>query len=371
MELDRPLLIEDRDCDTNLPCAVDDHFIFDTGILPNTNMNNNNQASAHFLLATTHVVRMIGELLQSLRAPVVSHHTLAAFDSHFASCQSVFPVHFQVYHPQPLEPRHLVPIFQLQNCRIVLHRHNLSTSCPPEVRAAAIQSCVQVAKETAHLLVRVKQYQPLGNKTWADAVASAGTTMVCTHIWRCMLFLCFSAIYDEALVCADICAAIGDFRPVNIACGRNLYGFLRQLAGKIASGKDLTKDEMMLALVSGDVQGSNESAWALSGSEASPIMNGLGAPPMPDAKEGIQNNVETGLSLSEEEKKEWIGWGHIQEIIRQLKREKEQREYKQPHMPHPPLVWDQQMMSQPTAAPASNGTATSNGSSRISIANII
>jgi hypothetical protein len=368
MELGRPLLIEDRDCDTNLPCAVDDHFIHDAGIIPSNNMND--QTSAHFLLTTIHVVRMIGQLLQSLRAPVMSHHILADFDSHFTSCQNMFPVNFQVYHPQPLEPRQLHPIFQLQNCRIVLHRHNMSTSCPPEVRAAAIQSCLQIAKETAHLLVRVKQYQPLDNKPWADAVASAGTTMVCTHIWRCMLFLCFNAMYDEALVCTDICAAIGDFRPINTACGRNLYGFLRQLAGKIASGKDLTKDEMMLALVSGDVQGS-ETAWVLSGSEASPIMNGPGVPSMPDAKEGTQNSAETGLSLSEEEKKEWRGWSHIQEIIRQLKREKEQREYQQPHMPHPPLVWDPQMMPQPTAAPASNGTATSNGSSRISIANII
>ncbi|KAA8895168.1 fungal-specific transcription factor domain-containing protein [Sphaerosporella brunnea] len=365
MELGRVLLIEDRDCDVTLPCALDDHFIYE-GVHVN-----NNQGGSHFLLTTIHVVRMISELLRSLQAPVISQHVLMAFDSHFASCQSVFPAHCQIYHPQPLEPRHLAPICQLQNCRITLHRHNLSTSCPPEVRAVAIRSCLQVAKDTVHLLARVRKWQPPSSKiTWADAVASAGTTMVCTHIWRCMLFLCFSAMYDEALICAEICSAIGDFRQVNIPCGRNLYGFLRKLADSIAGGKDLMKDEMILALVSGDVQGSSESAWVWNGSETPPATTG-GTSSEHEVKE--ESTADGSLSLSAEEKKEWRGWNHIQEIIRQLKREKEQREYQPPqHMLHPPLVWDPQLQQQPFL-PNVNGTATANtnGSSRISIANII
>ncbi|KAF8539676.1 fungal-specific transcription factor domain-containing protein [Trichophaea hybrida] len=361
VELGRVLLIEDRDCDVGLPCALDDHFIYD-----GFNMSNS-PATSHFLLTTIHVVRMISELLRSLQSSVISQQALVAFDSHFASCQNVFPANCQIYHPQPLEPRHLSPICQLQNCRIVLHRHNLSTSCPPEVRAAALQSCLQVAKETVHLLGRVRQYEPPAQISWKDAVASAATTMVCAHIWRCMLFLCFSALYDEALVCAQICAAIGDFRQVNGACGRYLYGFLRQLADKIAQGGNLMQDEMIIALVSGDVQGSTESAWIWNGSETGTALNNgasppIHSPPMSGKEAGINTDDNSSL-LSHDERKEWSGWDHIQEIIRQLKREKEQREF-QHNTPHLPHVWDPHVIN---AVPNSANT----NSSRISIANII
>ena len=353
-----------------------------------------------FLLTTIHVVPMIGELLRSLQSPVISPQALSTFDSHFASCQRAFPPECHIYHPQPLQPRYLSPICQLQNCRIVLHRHNLSTSCPPDVRAAALRSCLHVAKETAHLLSRVRQWKPQAPApiAWGDAVAStAGTTMVCTHIWRCTLFLCFSALYDEALTCAHLCAAIGDFRQANLACARYLCGFLRQLATKTAHGGDLMQDEMMIALVAGDVQGSSESAWIWSGSETGTALNNSSSsaaattttttttttiissssssgssssssssssntnsstnnnnhtshnndnstngtsPPM-----HTNANGEPGPSIDDG------GWGSVQQMIRQLKLEKERREF-QP--------WD----SMPAAA-------SGNNSSRISIANII
>ncbi|KAI5783620.1 fungal-specific transcription factor domain-containing protein [Geopyxis carbonaria] len=370
VELGRVLLIEDRDCDIGLPCALDDHFIYDSGVLMSTN-----PAPAHFLLTTIHVVRMISELLRSLQSPIISPQTLQAFDSHFASCQNVFPVHCQIYHPQPLEPRHLSPICQLQNCRIVLHRHNLSTSCPMEVRAAALASCVMVAKDTVHLLQRVRQYNPHKPHTWRDAVAAAASTMVCMHIWRCMLFLCFKSHFDDALICVEICAAIGDFREVNIACSRNLYGFLRQLAVKIAQGVDLIQDEMMIALVSGDIQGSTESSWVWNGSETGTALN-LTAASTPNGSAAPSTNgkdsgrLENATALTADEKKEWRGWGHIQEIIQQLKREKEQRGFQQ--HPHPPQVWEAGSAAAGAAATAMAAPAnSSNGTSRISIANII
>jgi len=338
-------------------------------------------------LTTIHVVRMISQLLRSLQSQTISPQALLTFDSHFASCQNVFPAHCQIYHPQPLEPRHLSPICQLQNCRIVLHRHNLSTSCPAEVRAAALQSCLKVAKETVHLLARVRQYQPPSQITWRDAVASAATTMVCAHIWRCMLFLCFSAFYDEALVCADICAAIGDFRQMNVSCGRNLYGFLRQVASRIAQGTDLMQDEMMIALVSGDVQGSTESSWVWNGSETGTALNGSACTPtnFSPSKEILQP-FQNPTILTAEEMKEWSGWDHIQEIIKQLKREKKQRGYQQQSSAgpvtasssaaHTPQAWDAQQQTQKiqpaVAVTAAVGIATQNtSSSRISIANII
>lgn len=345
-------------------------------------------AQSHFLLTTIHVVRMISELLRSLQSPVISPQTLSTFDSHFATCQGAFPPECQIYHPQPLQPRYLSPICQLQNCRIVLHRHNLSTSCPPDVRAAALRSCLQVAKETVHLLGRVRQWKPPpGPVGWDDAVASTATTMVCTHIWRCTLFLCFSALYDEALTCARLCAAIGDFRHVNVACGRYLYGFLRLLAAKTALAGDLMQDEMMIALVSGDVQGSTESAWIWNGSETGTALNtssnnnnnhanstssndnsANGASPPTHSNNSINTNgkpdpvaaaaaasSDGGLVLTADGSGGGGGgWDNIQDIIRQLKREKERREF-QP--------WDPQMNSMPAAS-------GNNNSSRISIANI-
>ncbi|KAI5850129.1 fungal-specific transcription factor domain-containing protein [Tricharina praecox] len=343
VELGRVLLIEDRDCDISLPCALDDHFIFDSNVTSNGNgLNSHNQAGSHFLLTTIHVVRMISELLRTLQSTIISPQALIAFDSHFGSCQTVFPANCQIFHPQPLEPRHLSPILQLQNCRIVLHRHNMSTYCPPEVRAAAVQSCVQVAKETVQLLIRVRKYQPPSPTTWSDAVASAATTMVCTHIWRCMLFLCFSANYEEALTCAQISAAVGGFREVNIACGRFLYGFLRQLANKVAQGSDLMKDEMIIAMVSGDVQGSSESAWIWDESETGMDSNGKASASSSNGNETAQSVAENPVTLSEQEKREWCGWDRIEFIIRQLQREKTQRDYQQRPL-HPPLVWEPQM----------------------------
>lgn len=308
---------------------------------------------------------MIGELLRSLQSQVVSPQTLEAFDSHFASCQAVFPPHCQIYHPQPLEPRHLSPICQLQNCRIVLHRHNLTTSCALEIRRSAIVSCVQAAKETVHLLQRVRQYQPPAPLTWEDCVAAASSTMVCTHIWRCILFLCFSALYDEALVCVDICSAIGELRLANIACGRNIYGFLRLLALRVAQNADLMHDEMMVALVSGDLQGSTESSWVWNGSQTGSALanqSSTGGAGQTKKDSGLRQESNSN-SLSLEERKEWGGWAHVADVIKQLKREKEQRRTPPAPSLHPPHKYDSTTVNVVAAA------ATS--SSRISIANII
>jgi hypothetical protein len=394
-------MIDDRDCDIDLPCALDDHFIYDTGIV-----SSHSHATSHFLLTTIHVVRVISELLRWLQSQVIPPQALSIFDSYFESCRKVFPANFQCEHPQPLDPRRLAPILLLQSCKIMLHRHNFSTSCPPEVRAAALQSCLQVSRETVQLLDRAKKYEPAGEVSWKDAIASASTTMVCMHIWRCLLFLCFSALYDEALVCADICVAIGDFRQANINCGRNLYGFLRQLATKIAHSSDLMSDQMIIALVSGDIQGGTETAWIWNGSEIDSLLD------QPEAAEAATTNgqtsnisgnkttVATAYKSEIEEWTEWSDWQNIQEIIRQLRREKEQREYNTgtPHQikscplhplsrsnTHPLQALTTASSSRSTTAinaypVMTNGTENNNNgrssnagssSSRISIANII
>lgn len=371
----RVLLIDDKDCDIDLPCPLDDHFINESGVMINRT------TPANFLLTTIHVVRMIGQLLRALQSAVISPHTLQFFDAHFRECQKAFPPYCHIYQqqPLPLEPRHLAPICHLQNCRLVLHRHNLTTACPSEVRITALRSCVDAAGDTVNLLKRVKLHQPSG-ASWQTLVAECSSTMLCTHIWRCMLFLCFAGLYDEALVCVEVSAAIGKTRDVNIACGRNLYGFLRMLAHKIAHGIELLHDEMMIALVSGDVQGSTESSWVWNGSETGAALNG--SPPAShahtpaSASNGKESAVTDGSTesrtiLSSEEKREWGGWGHVEEIIKQLKKEKEQRDFQhqatsaptQPPRSHPALLapWD----------PQAAASSTVQNASRISIANII
>lgn len=350
VELGRVLLIDDRDCDTLLPSPINEHLFNEDDDEPVQAVPQvyPSAGGANFLLTTIHIVRMIGELLRSLQSDVIAPQTLQAFDSHFQSCQAAFPQDCQIYHPQPLEPKYLYPIVQLQNCRIVLHRHNLSTACPPDVRRAAIDSCVKAARETVHLLRRVQEYRP-NRETLANAIAGETSSLVCTHIWRCILFLLFAGHYDEAQVCIAICAAIGDFRPVNIACGRYIHGFVRHLSAKASQNVDLLKDEMMIALVSGDLQGSTESSWVWNGSETGPSLSNRSSPQdgaMPK-KECIP--TETSTTLSPEERKEWGDWNQVGEMVKQLQREQRER----------------------AATTIKPKPATTSDSSRISIANII
>lgn len=365
VELGRVLLIEDSDCDILLPCALDDHFIYDSGLLVPPGSQ---QQPANFLLTTIHVVRLIGPLLRSLQAPVISAPNLGCFDAHFKTCLSTFPVNCHLNHPQPLEPRHLSPIFHLQNCRLVLHRHNLSALCPTEVRSAAIDSCVAAAKDTVNFLSRAMQYQGerFDSGGAQNLISICATTMLCTHIWRCTLFLCFRGHYAEALVCVQVSAAIGDVRDVNVACGRNLFGFLRMLGEKLVAGVNLEQDEGMMALVSGDVQGSTESSWLWNGSETGQALNN-GSPhhdhPHNGGKEYPMTSgvLENSSSLSPEETNDWGGWSYIERMLQRLNSEKLGREHTR----------QQQLAPGSWNGVSGRSTPVPTASSRIAIANII
>lgn len=365
VELGRVLLIEDTDCDISLPCALDDHFIYDSGLLVPPGSQ---QQPANFLLTTIHVVRLISPLLRSLQSPVVSTPNLGCFDAHFKTCLSAFPVNCHLNHPQPLEPRHLSPIFHLQNCRLVLHRHNLSTLCPPEVRSAAIDACVIAAKDTVNFLSRALQFDRFESGAGPqNLIASCATTMLCTHIWRCALFLCFRGLFTEASVCVQVSKIIGDVREVNIACGRNLFGFLRMLSEKLANGVNLEQDEGMMALVSGDVQGSTESSWVWNGSETGQALNGTS--PRHDNPHNNGNeypvtngNAEITTALSPEESSDWGGWEYIERMVQNLSNERVSREHAQ----------QQQLAPGPWNGVSGRSTPVPNASSsRIAIANII
>ncbi|TGZ79346.1 hypothetical protein EX30DRAFT_308958 [Ascodesmis nigricans] len=347
VELGRVLQIEDRDIDIEHPCALDDHFIQDNMELPAEQANASNQ-----LLTTIPVAQMIPTVLKELKAPKLSPEVLRTYDLHFDSFQDTFPPECRIRCPKPLNPHDLSPMLHLQNLRIFLCRHNLSTLCSRDIRAAAIASCVAAAKDTVQLLRRVRQYQAQ-SKSWDEAVRAAASTMTCTHIWRCMLFLCFDRVFDDALICIEFAKTIGDFRDVNVACGRYMYGFLMELDRKMRQGVDLMSDEMMLALVSGDCQGSTENSWVWNGSETGAALNSMsprGGSPL--SSDGYISNSPSSVpvkaygsqTLSETQRSEWGGWENVLELVRCMKRGKEdgeERMRKSTWVQHPPQVWTQ------------------------------
>lgn len=333
LEMGRPLLIEDNDCDVSLPAAIDDHYISDTSI----QVPNGAHAHTNFLLPTIHVVRSISSLTKTLKSTIIAPATLTAFDHHFHTSLKAFPSAFQAESREPLDPRSISSIVALINTRIVLHRHNLSTSCPPDVRAAAMEFCCQAARDTAHLLSRaapmldkrvLDRRVPGGGYEWAGGPSVLGqtaSTMLASHIWRCTLILLFCAHYDAALICIRTSAAIGSHREVNIACGRNLAFFINTLIAKRRAGGQVRDmgDEELIAYTSGDMQANTEHGWVWQGSETGMELQNSGRPGHTEGKEEWLGNMKS--SLNENEKSDWGGWERVEYLVGVLREEVEGR----------------------------------------------
>lgn len=237
--------------------------------------------------------------------------------------------------------------------------------------------------------------------------------------------LAFRADYEGALTCVRVCAAIGDARKINVACGRNLSYFLERLTEKMgavvgrgwmgggsagAAGwqRELEGDEEMLALLTGDMQGDGEEcAWVWAGSER----RGSGSGAAAVAGEGSSALEETSASnllangmgsgsperadvpysalLTEKEINDWGGFERCERLIEGLREEQRrwegnayyrrssQNEAKRLHLapPEGPTTTMQtrtQKQPSPAATTATaSGGSTPVGASRISIANII
>lgn len=324
LELGRPLLIEDADCDVGLPAAIDDHYIHDAGML----VPNGVSPLTNLILPIIHVVRAVSQLIKALKSPIISPSILATFDTHFASCMTTFPPNCQLSANDPLDPRLLAPVTHLMNARLILHRHNLTTSCPPEVRATALEQCIRAALDSATLVSRAtapsQAYPPLG---------PTANAMTCTHIWRCTLFLLFGGHYDAALTCIRASASISSLRDVNVACGRNIAFFLSALIDKrgLYSSPDYRAqvavgdvDEELMAYVSGDLQASTENSWVWAGSETGMNLGGgnggKGVPgPSPTLMGG--GREEGMMVLSDVEARDWGGWERVEFLVGVLGRD--------------------------------------------------
>jgi hypothetical protein len=333
LELGRPLLIEDGDCDVSLPAAIDDHYIHDTGMM----VPNGVTPLTNFILPIIHVVRAVSQLIKTLKSPIISPSTLATFDTHFSSCMSAFPPSCQHTAIEPLDPRTLAPVCYLMNARLVLHRHNLSTSCPPEVRSTALDQCIHAALDSTTLFARAMAASTPVNPS-TPPFGPTANAMTCTHIWRCTLFLLYGGHFDAALTCIRASASIATLRDVNVACGRNLAFFLNiliekrrtgSLAGSKAYRSEREMDEELLAYVSGDLQASTENSWVWTGSETGMnISAGSGSQVGPSPTLMGGGREEGTTVLTDIEARDWGGWERVEYLVGVLARE--QGAYQQP-----------------------------------------
>lgn len=357
-------MIDDEDCDVSPPDISDDTAInTSTTWLPPSLP----RPSPTFA-AVVRVVKCISQLLKTLRQPDIPSPAIYAIDEQLSNCFAGFPPLHHIQSNEYLDPRTFHPMVYLQNARLALHRHNLSPMCTSETRSVAVDNCILAARDTAKIISRTMQdppdspaQGPEGSQIWLSNLRSAASASLCTHLWRCILFLCFRGEYQAALVCAQASSSIDDARPVNMICGRHLSFFLRQLLTKLQQGEGayLERDEEMIAYVSGDLQGGDRSWVWNGGSRGSPRNM------MDHASSTGRTAIVT--SPEREESGDWAGWVSIVAALRRLINE-QQRSHSQHHgpvLPRPP-PGDTSQADSILPRILSPG-----GSNRISIANII
>ncbi len=262
LEYSRPLQINDDDCDVEVPMSVEEARQYELEPSSQSRL----PVAPSPLALNVEILRTAGEAIKARRLSTASQDPLSSADAHFEMCAAALPLPFE---PETVtNPRSASPVITLQNTRLVLHRQNLSPANAPEVRRMALDQCTTVARDTASFLSRLTATPSpaAGNVDYAldpRQLVSVATTMFCTHLWRCTLFLCLRRYYREAQICARVSAAVGDFRAINPACGRNLAFFLQMLVDfqQINQGENPEADEEILAYVSGDLQADPRNAW--------------------------------------------------------------------------------------------------------------
>ncbi|KID67097.1 hypothetical protein H634G_02735 [Metarhizium anisopliae BRIP 53293] len=381
-EMGHPFLIDDADCDVSLPVAVDDQYLREGG----TRIPNGAEPLTHSLLAVIHVVRSYTALVKALDQPFLSATQLTTFDNHFNKCLSTFPPACEPGSAVPLAPHFLAPLAYLFHARLLLHRHNLSPSCSPETRLAAVENCTHVALETASLIGRTK------------SPADGATALLTVHIFRSALFLLLTGYLDQAIVCIRALAAIDARRDVSMSCGRFLAFFITTLGVKRTDyasyvsrrssidqtelNLSLARDEELLVYVSTDIQASPNRSWLWSFQDfdtASP-KTGMGSQSHPGTSEKVLFSSEQRTGLNEEERRDWVGWTRLESMARGIG---------SVNVPYPPPLPPPQVKSESPIANVelprlsetsrysvghrgdANPPGPKRGAERISIANII
>lgn len=354
LELGRPALTKEEDCNVGMPSPLDDQYM-EPGI-PWASSPTPEQSTS-LLLPMIQVIGGIARLLRILKSDRLAESAIQAYDSHFNQCVNAFPAQRQGRANGYIDPTELPPIIYLQNARLMLHRHNLKPICDSVERSAAIDHCVLVAKGTAEFLRRCMQpsgqprpHEAQQNDTWESRIISSSSAFFCTHVWRCTLFLCFRLDFENALSCARASAIVDTARPVNVDCGRYLAFFLHVMISKMDQGAQLETDEEMIAYVSGDLQGSFENSWIWQESKAGVNMG----KPLQVLGERLEKGTQSHPPARPEKKESnWNGWDHVLMTMKRLVRNKEQERQHlaakdpslRPSMMLPPLVPSPTVMS--------------------------
>lgn len=359
LEMGKPALINDQDCNVDLPCLATEQNITERSKIPDSQQTTS-------LLATIHVVRSISQLLRTLRPAAISPAAFETFELHFNTCLTTITAQFHPENDQEADPRFLAPVIYLQNARLLLHRRSISPFCPGTVRSSAIDYCVSTALDTAKTLARCMHNHSTYPGSGNDLGLLLAGCVLCTHLWRCTLFLLFRTEYAGALTCVQALALIGDVRIVKAACGRYLAFFLRILLAQIrAKGHvpDLDRDEEMIAYVSGDMQGTSDGSWVWHGSETGSQLEGMGYAGRTTPNCAGRPEIETDF--------DWEGWEWIEKTVQGLHNE----HHRQTNCGQPEILMaelKQEVSSTPAPEAASDtDRRTSSAPSCMSIASII
>lgn len=379
MDSMRPMLINEDDCETSLPTPVEDRYVQQRPFRSHT-------ISAPFVgsLAVIHISRLYPQIHQALKSSLIYPLALQSFDEQFRAKAMLLPEVYRMDSNAPLDVVALPPLFTLLSARFHLYRRNLTPLCRSPERAEALSRCISIAQDTAKYISRTL-HSPTrsdSNKSWQTRVTAVTSSMICLHLWRCMLVLSFRGDYDAALMCLHFSSAIGNTRKVNTECGKYTLFFLEQLLSRVRSGQgspqQLELDEEILAYVSGDIQGSVEHSWVFAGTNVKSPSSSHRSPLSTTRSHGQDELMQDALpsrTLSSSPtytSSKWNEWGRIEHIIRQLMEENRPRTatyYSTPHNPVKRVQLGPESKTSPTQAPAPSPAPSS--TSRISIANII
>jgi hypothetical protein len=331
------------------------------------------------------VAKLFAPVYRVLKSSTIHPRILEDLDEKFRAKLLQLPDAYRQYSNAPLEVAALPPLFTLFSAQYHLHRRNLTPLCRPTERAEALNRCLSVAQGTAKYISRALYNAPKAEreKSWQTRILPIASNLVCMHLWRCVLMLCFCGDYDATLMCLHLSRGIGNIRKINVECSKYILFFIERLDVVRNGGRrplELEEDEELLAYVSGDAQDSNEHSWVWAGTDiTSPIssqrfpVNGT-HPQSPDQATRESLPLRMSTSSSDYTAGGSDVWTRIEHKIRHLMEENRPRTaqptyYPPPHNPmkRVQLASDARPPSNPLPTP----TQTPSNSSRISIANII
>ncbi|KAK5938866.1 hypothetical protein PMZ80_009058 [Knufia obscura] len=315
IELGRPMLINDDDCDTEYPSPLEEEEGIADPFHPQ---------KPTLLLASIHVARLLGPLAKLCRSLCITTEAIKKFEAHLINCIQLFPTELRPGADGPLDPLVVAPLIYFQNARILLHRHNMSPACSSEQRSTAIENCAIAAQDTANIISRCFQ---MATEDAEYRLKASATSLICTHLWRCMLFLAFKQCWSAFHVLLRYSALVNDSKPVNTSCGRHLDSFLHKLIQKHQHNRtqNLEEDEELVVLLSGDLEAGTNS-WVWGSSETGTLLSrrqkhsrmAQGTQEVAQPARPSLRDMSTDSLASDEGMHQWGGWQRIHQAAQWL-----------------------------------------------------